>query len=98
RLLSSRPISLGAARALTPRPWWLRGSDRGNPIGPHTLLCSTGGTPVRISYGPTPLWTYGRVIPPSLLASRIPGKAIPVAGGVARVYLTTRALLDGDTL
>lgn len=96
RLLSSRPISLAAARALTPRPWWLGRSYRGNPIGSITLLRYTGGTAVRISYGPTTLWTYGRVIPPSLLASRIPGKTIPVAGGVGRFYMTIGGLLIGE--
>jgi hypothetical protein len=96
RLLSSRPISLAAARALTPRPWWLGRSYRGNPIGSITLLRYTGGTAVRISYGPTTLWTYGRVIPPSLLASRIPGKTIPVVGGVGRFYMTIGGLLIGE--
>ena len=98
RLLSARPISLAHARTLTPPPWWLGPAYRGDPIGSITLLRYTGGTAVRIVYGPTTVWTYGRVIPPSLLASRIPGKTIPVVGGLGRFYMTIRGLLVGERM
>ena len=61
------------------------------------LLRFTGGTAVRIRYGPTTLWTYGRVIPPPLLGARVPGKTLPLSGGaVGRFYSTPGGVLIGE--
>jgi hypothetical protein len=42
------------------------------------------------------VWTYGRVIPPSLLGAREPTKEIPVGGGIARFYATRGGVLIGE--
>src|SRR5207247_216205 len=58
RLLGTRRLTLAQARALRPVAWWL-----GRRYGFHrltriTLLEYTGGTAVRLSYGPGPVWVY----------------------------------------
>ena len=96
RLLSSRRLTLAQARALEPTPWWLGPDYRGHPLTRIVLLRYTGGSAVRVSYGRTTVWTYGRVIPPSLLGSRTPAKTIPLAGGVGRFYSTMAGIVVGE--
>ena len=96
RLLSTETLTL--AQALR---WLMRrgGSDaayRGRALTGIQLLHYTGGAVVRVSYGRTTVWTYGRVIPPSLIASRTPGKTIPLAGGIGGFYSTIGGLLVGE--
>ncbi len=96
RLLSHRRLTLPQARALEPTPWWLGRAYRGHPLTGIVLLRYTGGSAVRVSYGRTTVWTYGRVIPPSLLGSRTPAKTIPLAGGVGRFYSTVGGVVVGE--
>jgi hypothetical protein len=96
RLISSRSLSLAQARALAPRPWWLGRTYRGHPLTRIELMRYTGGTAVRVSYGRTLVWTYGRVIPPSLLGSHTPTKTIPLTGGIGRFYSTIGGVVVGE--
>jgi len=96
RLVSARRLALAEARTLDPRPWWLGRAYGGHPLTRIDLLRYTGGTAVRMRYGPVTVWSYGRVIPPPLLGIREPAKTIPVAGGVARFYATRSGVLIGE--
>jgi hypothetical protein len=96
RLLATRRLGLSQARALEPPPWWLGRAYRGHRLTRIDLLRYTGGTAVRMRYGPVTVWSYGRVIPPPLLGAREPAKTIPVAGGVARFYATRSGILIGE--
>ena len=97
RLLGQERLTLAQARALDPRPWWLGRTYAGHRLTSIVLLRFTGGTAVRIRYGPTTLWTYGRVIPPPLLGARVPGKTLPLSGGaVGRFYSTPGGVLIGE--
>ena len=97
RLLGHERLTLAQARALDPRPWWLGRTYAGHRLTSIVLLRFTGGTAVRIRYGPTTLWTYGRVIPPPLLGARAPGKTLPLSGGaVGRFYSTPGGVLIGE--
>jgi hypothetical protein len=96
RLVSSRRLTLPEARSLAQEPWWLGQSYRGRPLTRIDLLRYTGGTAIRMRYGPVTVWTYGRVIPTPLLGAREPEKTIPVKGGVARFYATRRGILIGE--
>jgi RNA polymerase sigma-70 factor (ECF subfamily) len=96
RLLGQERLTLAQARALDPRPWWL-GAGRGPLADQHRAPPFTGGTAVRIRYGPTTLWAYGRVIPPPLLGAQVPGKTLPLSGGaVGRFYSTPGGVLIGE--
>jgi hypothetical protein len=96
RLLGQRRLTLAQARARVPAPWWLGRSYRGRPLTEIALLRYTGGTAVRMRYGTTTLWTYGRVIPPPLLGARIPGKSLPIGGVIGRFYTTPAGMLIGE--
>jgi len=96
RLIGSRRLTLAQARALVPTPWWLGRAYRGHPLTRIVLLRYTGGSAVKVAYGRTTVWTYGRVIPPSLLGSRTPAKTIPLAGGVGRFYAARGGALIGE--
>lgn len=96
RLVSTRRLTVAEARAVDPRPWWLGRAYGGHPLTRIELLRYTGGTAVRMRYGPVTVWSYGRVIPPPLLGAREPAKTIPVAGGVARFYATRSGVLIGE--
>src|SRR5205814_9490300 len=78
RLLSAHSIRLAVAARLHPRPLWLGPRFSGHRVTHISLLRYTGGRAVRISYGPSTVWTYGRVVPPSLLANRL----VPLKAGV----------------
>jgi hypothetical protein len=96
RRLGDRRLTPAQARALDQPPWWLGPSYRGHRLGEIALVRYTGGTAVRLQYGTTTVWTYGRVIPPPLLGARAPAKEIPVRGGVARFYATRGGVLIGE--
>jgi hypothetical protein len=97
RLIGRKRLTLAEARALEPPPWWLGRTYNRHRLTDIVLLRYTGGTAVRMRYGPTTLWTYGRVIPPSLLGARVPGKAIPLSGGaIGRFYSTPGGVLIGE--
>jgi hypothetical protein len=93
RRIGAQQLTLAQAGALEPRPWWLGRTYNGHRLSEIVLVRYTGGIAVRMRYGPTTLWTYGRVIPPPLLGARVPAKAIPIGGGVARFYSTGRGLV-----
>jgi hypothetical protein len=96
RLVATRRLGVSQARALDLQPWWLGRAYRGHRLTRIDLLRYTGGTAVRMRYGPVTVWSYGRVIPPPLLGAREPAKTIPVAGGVARFYATRSGILIGE--
>jgi hypothetical protein len=96
RLLGVHRLTLAEARALVPHPWWLGRRFMGSRAADAVLLRYTGGTAVRIRYGRTTVWTYGRVIPPPLLGARVPEKTVPVGGGVVRFYAARGGALIGE--
>ena len=77
RRLAERRLTVAEARALDPSPWWFGRAYRGRRLSEIALVRYTGGTAVRIRYGPTTIWTYGRVIPPPLLGAQVPRKDDP---------------------
>lgn len=96
RRLGEQRLTPAQARALTKPPWWLGPTYAGHRLDEIALVRYTGGTAVRLRYGPTTVWTYGRVIPPPLLGAREPAKEIPVRGGIARFYATRGGVLIGE--
>jgi hypothetical protein len=96
RRLDERRLTVAEARALHPTPWWFGPSFRGHRLSEIALIRYTGGTAVRIGYGPTTIWTYGSVIPPQLLGAQVPLKTIPLGGSTARFYETRGGVLVGE--
>jgi hypothetical protein len=96
RRLGERRLTPAQARALDQPPWWLGPTYRGHRLDEILLVRFTDGTAVRVRYGTTMVWTYGRVIPPPLLGAREPAKEIPVDGGIARFYATRGGVLIGE--
>ena len=96
RLLGTRRLTVAEARALDPTPWWFGRTYRGRRLSEVTLVRYTGGTAVRIRYGRTTIWTYGRVIPPPLLGAQVPLKTIPLDGSTGRFYETRGGILVGE--
>ena len=96
RRLGEQRLTLAQARALDQPPWWLGPTYGGHRLDEILLVRYTGGTAVRLRYGTTTVWTYGRVIPPPLLGAREPAKEIPVGGGIARFYATRGGVLIGE--
>jgi len=86
QLLGVRRVTLAKARTLEPHPWWLGRRFQGSRASDVAVVRYTGGTAVRVRYGRTTVWTYGRVVPPPLLGARVPLKTLPMNGGVARFY------------
>jgi hypothetical protein len=96
QLLGVERVTLAEARSLEPHPWWLGPRFRGSRASELAVVHYTGGTAVRIRYGRTTVWTYGRVVPPPLLGKRVPLKTLPVKGGVARFYAARSGALIGE--
>ena len=96
RRLGERQLTVAEARTLDPSPWWLGRAYRGHRLGEIALVRYTGGTAVRIRYGSTTIWTYGRVIPPPLLGAQVPLKTIPLGGSIGRFYETRGGILVGE--
>ena len=96
RRLAERRLTVAEARALDPSPWWFGRAYRGRRLSEIALVRYTGGTAVRIRYGPTTIWTYGRVIPPPLLGAQVPLKTIPLDGATGRFYETRSGILVGE--
>ena len=96
RLIGERRLTVAEARALDPAPWWLGRTYRGRRLTDITLVRYTGGSAVRIRYGPATIWTYGRVIPPPLIGAQAPLKTIPLGGSTGRFYETRRGILVGE--
>jgi hypothetical protein len=43
----------------------------------------TGGSAVRVAYGPLVVWNYRTIVPPAVLALRgTPAKVFPIPGGI----------------
>jgi hypothetical protein len=96
RVVSTRRLTVAEARALDPQPWWLGRAYHGHRLTRIDLIRYTGGTAVRMRYGPVTVWSYERVVPPPLVGLREPAKTIPIAGGVARFYATRSGVLIGE--
>jgi hypothetical protein len=97
RLLSTRAISVDQARSLRPRPLWLGGRFAGRALSRIELLRYSGGRAVRVSYGPTSVWTYTRVVPPALLGGRlIPIKSAVFGRRLVRFYRSRHGLLVAE--
>ena len=96
RRLGERRLTVAEARALDPSPWWFGRAYRGRRLSEIALVRYTGGTAVRIRYGSTTIWTYGRVIPPPLLGAQVPLKTIPLGGSIGRFYETRGGILVGE--
>jgi hypothetical protein len=96
RLLASRRISLAQARSLRPLPLWLGRRYAGNRLAAITLLRYTGGSALRLRYGPFTVWDYGRVVPPPLIGAALPVKTAPFGSGVARFYASRHGRLIGE--
>jgi hypothetical protein len=96
RRLGERRLTVAEARALHPSPWWFGPAFRGRRLSEIVLVRYTGGTAVRIRYGATTIWTYGRVIPPPLLGAQVPLKTIPLGGSTGRFYETRGGILVGE--
>jgi hypothetical protein len=96
RLLGSRRISLAEARRLRPAPLWLGRRYAGYRLTAVTLLRYTGGTALRLRYGPFTVWNYGRVVPPPLIGAALPVKTAPFGSTVARFYASRRGRLVGE--
>ena len=96
RRLGERRLTVAEARALHPSPWWFGRAYRGHRLSEIALIRYTGGTAVRIRYGPTTIWTYGRVIPPQLLGAQVPLKTIPLGESTGRFYETRGGTLVGE--
>jgi hypothetical protein len=96
RRLSERRLTVAEARTLEPAPWWFGRAYGGHRLSEIALVRYTGGTAVRIRYGPTTIWTYGRVMPPPLLGAQAPLKTIPLDGSTGRFYETRSGILVGE--
>ncbi|HEY2789077.1 MAG TPA: hypothetical protein VGI72_06435 [Gaiellales bacterium] len=89
RLLAAGRISVAQARALRPPPYWLGRRDGRFPLGQVTRYRYTGGDALMLRYGSLRVWSYGRVVPPALLANlAVPVKQFPVGARTARLYAT----------
>jgi hypothetical protein len=89
RLVATRQLSLAEARALRPGIDWLGPRFAGHRVGAITLYRYNAGVAARMRYGALVLWSYGPVVPPSLLANLlVPVKQIPVGARTARLYST----------
>ena len=96
RRLGERRLTVAEARTLDLSPWWFGRAYRGHRLSEIVLVRYTGGTAVRIRYGSTTIWTYGRVIPPPLLGAQVPLKTIPLGGSIGRFYETRGGILVGE--
>ncbi len=93
RLLATSRISIARARSLRPAPDWLGPHDGRFPLGPITRFRYTGGDAVMIRYGRLRVWSYGRVVPPALLANlAVPVKQFPIGARTARLYATANGM------
>ena len=80
RVLSIRPAPLPRGAR------WLGPSYEGHPARVDRIEL-TGGSAVRIRYGPLVVWDYETIVPPAALALRgVSAKVFPIPGGVVHAF------------
>jgi hypothetical protein len=98
RKLGERVVPQREARALRPPLQWVGAQYNGRLAGPVHEVRWNAGRAYRIRYGELTLWNYGRVVPPSILASKfVPAKTIPLGDGrIVRFYIGTSGRLVAE--
>ena len=82
----TRPVSITWPSDIPRGARWLGPSYEGHPARVERIEL-TGGSAVRIRYGPLVVWDYETIVPPAALALRgVSAKVFPIPGGVVHAF------------